>query len=209
MRPCSIEGCFGKHKGNGLCAKHYQEQKRRESGIPEWKPRGKCSVSWCDSITHAGGLCSNHYQIKKRNGSPEEYRRARNGMGTQGPGARLVSTELGQEYEHVVVCRRAYGSTPGAVIHHLDGMQKHNSIENLLVCTGQAQHMRVHWWQSILLDGVKPPEALPDGAQCSIVLGHPTAIKEYRGMLFDVNNRYVEVPSLPDSYGLGTFNKGR
>ena len=207
MRVCDIEGCGGKHKGNGLCARHYQETKRREQGKPEWKPRGKCSVSWCDSVAHAHGLCSNHYQIKKRNGDPEAYHRARNGEGTQGPGTRMISTEYGQEYEHIVICRDAYGDIAGAVIHHLDGNQKNNTLSNLVVCSGQDQHMRIHWWQSTLLDGIRPPEYLPAGAQCSIVLGHTNAVKEYRGMLFDVDGAYVPVPSLPDSYGLGVFNK--
>lgn len=205
MRVCDVEGCGGIHKGNGFCARHFQEDKRRERGVPLRKERGICSVDWCGSPCHAKGLCSNHYQIRNRNGDESVYHRARNGFGTQGPGVRLISTEFGQEYEHIVVCRNIYGPLEdSATIHHIDGNQHNNGIGNLLVCDGQGQHMRCHWWQSLLSLGREPVFEI-DVSTATPVLHHPEIFFERKGMLYAKCGSYVEVSALPDSYGFLTL----
>lgn len=52
-RVCSVEGCNGKVHGKGLCLKHYNQERRRDSK--------KCSIDGCDNKARRGGMCDKHY----------------------------------------------------------------------------------------------------------------------------------------------------
>ncbi len=69
MNTCSIEGCRGIYKTNGLCRSHYY--RRRVYGDP-LKERVKkvCCIDGCKGIYQARGLCRTHYSRLMRLGDP-------------------------------------------------------------------------------------------------------------------------------------------
>lgn len=169
MRTCKLDGCQNKHKGHGLCLKHLQELKRREIGIPVWRPRGLCSIDGCDRIAHAKGLCSNHYQIAKRNGDPLVLKRSSNGSGStcKTHGYRVVYLNGRRIVEHRLVMERLLGR-PLLVhenVHHRNGVKTDNRPENLELWSssqppGQRVDDKVSWAVDLLR--LYSPEKLKD-----------------------------------------------
>lgn len=60
-RTCSIDGCPRPHYGRGLCAPHYQKQRR--AGLV-------CTVDRCSRTVEARGLCNVHYRRQLEFGDP-------------------------------------------------------------------------------------------------------------------------------------------
>lgn len=67
MKICKVDGCNGKHHGEGYCGKHYMQFKRYgESLTPPYKQHKSCKVEGCYNKHKGLGYCSKHlYQYKK------------------------------------------------------------------------------------------------------------------------------------------------
>jgi HNH endonuclease len=76
-RTCSIEGCDGKHYGQGYCQRHYWRSKRH--GDPgeadrQRKPAGAttplCAAEGCGREARGTTYCNRHYENLRRYGNP-------------------------------------------------------------------------------------------------------------------------------------------
>lgn len=65
---CSIDGCGNKVQARGLCAKHYQRQRRNGTTDTVYRQTGlrECSIEGCTNIADSQGLCLMHYSRKRR-----------------------------------------------------------------------------------------------------------------------------------------------
>jgi Autographiviridae endonuclease len=79
-RICSVNGCGGRHFGNGFCAKHnYRWNKHGDPLVTAEARRPKvinvapCPVAGCGREPYSKGLCNPHYERLRRTGelSPE------------------------------------------------------------------------------------------------------------------------------------------
>lgn len=58
------------------------------------------------------------------------------------------ATRFGWVLEHILIAEQMYGGPlpPGAVVHHVDGTRHNNRESNLMICSNQGEHMRLHGW---------------------------------------------------------------
>lgn len=64
---CTIDGCDGFVRGRGLCAAHY-EKDRRQRLVPD--PNVKCVADGCNKPALHRSLCGAHYSRLRRYGDP-------------------------------------------------------------------------------------------------------------------------------------------
>lgn len=67
-KKCSAEECervVGKHGAKGLCARHYDQMRRKSADSP------KCLISGCSKAVQARGWCGTHYARWRNHGDPE------------------------------------------------------------------------------------------------------------------------------------------
>ena len=67
---CSFPGCGRLVQARGLCAGHYQQQRRGQVLRP-LRHRRVCTVAGCGQPHYAKGLCGKHYQRLRRLGVRE------------------------------------------------------------------------------------------------------------------------------------------
>lgn len=162
---CSIDGCEGKHKGRGWCAKHYMRWLTHGDPTIAWASKGQgCEVDGCGRAFKSGGLCSFHY-TRKRQGMPDwdvrPPRVVESPIGTRKlsrSGYMTVKLESGYwELEHRAVMSAHLGRdlVNDENVHHVNGDRTDNRLENLELWssrqpTGQRIEDKVAWAEDIL-----------------------------------------------------------
>src|SRR4051794_34641732 len=114
MKICTVEGCEGKHYGQGLCNKHWQRW--RYHGRPGAGPHllvneMPCAVDDCGRFARSRGLCEKHYRRGQVRGTfdPVELAGARKQRATRiyeridRDGYRLVLQDGEWQREHRLV----------------------------------------------------------------------------------------------------------
>jgi hypothetical protein len=75
---CGVKANQGFYICKGLCPKHYQDEWRKNRGVPE-RGLGKCKV--CGSETRViRGYCKAHYESRRRRGLVPVLKRDKNGF---------------------------------------------------------------------------------------------------------------------------------
>lgn len=139
---CKAENCERASQCAGYCIMHYKRWKRNgttERVLRKYEPGARCE--YCNKIADLSiGLCNACYTRKARKGYVERDI-APKGAGTINAGGYRVHTRFGfREYEHVLVAK----TKTGQVVHHKDGNKLNNDPNNLIVCSSQSEHMRLH-----------------------------------------------------------------
>ena len=72
---CSVDNCYGRVTGRGLCGAHYYRWKKFgdvKADIPVggFQTRSPCSVENCDRLADSQGFCNTHYHRNRKYGDP-------------------------------------------------------------------------------------------------------------------------------------------
>lgn len=201
---CSVEGCGNRPKAGGLCAGHWQRQKKRRPLDTPLGPQGRapgtvlCCIAGCERRANNRGMCQPHAAQRARgfyddqgNKLREPYKGGKkhidgpilNGYGyvlVRAPEGYQGRTRDGRVLEHRFNMEQKLGRLleDWELVHHKDGVRTHNDISNLELLDGRARRGEGH-----------PPGHSVTKEDVQLVLDHlklndPQAYEEVR-TLFD------------------------
>lgn len=132
------------------------KEKPRFCGRACWSVRGeyrtlKCSLKKCDRPINSKGLCKGHYdrlhkQVKVLLSSPIRPRAPKGTPWKTGAGYLAIRKGKKMIYLHRQTMEKHLGRSLKSteVVHHKNGDPSDNSIDNLMVVTSQAEHLKLH-----------------------------------------------------------------
>lgn len=126
MKPCVVDGCQGAHLARGLCAMHYQREKR----TGHVGPAGRLSRSGEGNANWKGGRVRGGHQGRYWMRHMPDH---------------PAANSLGYVLEHRLVMEEHLGRplTADEIVHHRNEDTLDNRFENLEVMT-QAEHATHH-----------------------------------------------------------------